>query len=392
MSEHRWYVQVTEATDEATNLIASFVGDIASAGLTLETLKSQVWQPRFFLVEATLSGDEASMKRFSERCQHAVVQTENSRTTGDAFTIAAIDCAPVDASQPSALQLLLDRLSTIRDVEISQVRPVGGDSSNAHEMEVLAPNQAILHDQVLQLRQEHASFEAGLYRSSLRRGQRLIVFDVDSTLIEGEMIDELAALAGRQSECSAITQAAMSGRVPFDTALRERVALLEGLPSSALTDVQQRLELAPGTRGLLQILRRLGYKIALISGGFNQIVESAAHMLGADHFLANELEICRGRLTGRVIGPIVDGEGKARGLRSFAAYHGLPLRQVVAVGDGANDALMLEAAGLGVAYGAKEVARMSADATLPIGKISELLCYLGIGPSHLRDIRDLSTG
>ncbi|MEV5966456.1 phosphoserine phosphatase SerB [Kribbella sp. NPDC051952] len=216
--------------------------------------------------------------------------------------------------------------------------------------------------------------DGGLYR----RAKRLIVMDVDSTLIQGEVIEMLALHAGRLEEVAAVTEQAMRGELDFAESLRHRVARLEGLPVSALDEVYDAIQLAPGARTLVRTLKRLGYKFAIVSGGFSQITDKLAAELGIDYAKANELEIADGRLTGRVIGEIVDRPGKATALREFAKRSGTPLTQTVAIGDGANDLDMLAAAGLGVAFNAKPVVRAAADTHLSVPYLDTILYLLGI--------------
>jgi phosphoserine phosphatase len=216
--------------------------------------------------------------------------------------------------------------------------------------------------------------DGGLYR----RAKRLIVMDVDSTLIQGEVIEMLAAHAGRLEEVAAVTEQAMRGELDFAESLRHRVAALEGLPVSALDEVYAAIELAPGARTLVRTLKRLGYQFAIVSGGFSQITGKLAAELGIDYAKANELEISDGRLTGKVVGEIVDRPGKATALREFAAQSGTPLTQTVAIGDGANDLDMLAAAGLGVAFNAKPVVRAAADTHLSVPYLDTILYLLGI--------------
>jgi phosphoserine phosphatase len=211
-----------------------------------------------------------------------------------------------------------------------------------------------------------------------RRATRLIVFDVDSTLIQGEVIEMLAARVGAQEAVAAITDAAMRGELDFAASLRQRVATLAGLPAEVLDDVGQQLELTPGARTTLRTLRRLGYHVGVVSGGFRQVIEPLAHELMLDFVAANELEIVDGELTGRVTGPIIDRAGKAKALRDFAHQAGVPLEQTVAVGDGANDIDMLAAAGLGVAFNAKPALREVADASLSHPYLDTVLFLLGV--------------
>ncbi|QNE22502.1 phosphoserine phosphatase SerB [Kribbella qitaiheensis] len=214
----------------------------------------------------------------------------------------------------------------------------------------------------------------GLYR----RAKRLIVMDVDSTLIQGEVIEMLAAHAGRLEEVAAVTEQAMRGELDFADSLRHRVATLEGLPASALDEVHRAIELAPGARTLVRTLKRLGYQFAIVSGGFSQITDKLAAELGIDYAAANVLEIVDGKLTGKVVGDIVDRAGKATALRRFAKSSGTPLSQTVAIGDGANDLDMLAAAGLGIAFNAKPVVRAAADTHVSVPYLDTILYLLGI--------------
>ncbi|MBV9059764.1 MAG: phosphoserine phosphatase SerB [Pseudonocardiales bacterium] len=211
-----------------------------------------------------------------------------------------------------------------------------------------------------------------------RRAKRMIVFDVDSTLVQGEVIEALAEHAGCGAEVRAVTEAAMRGEVDFTQALRRRVALLEGLPASVLGEVTNSLEFTPGARTTVRTLKRLGFRCGAVSGGFTQIVEPLAADLGLDFCTANELEIRGGRLTGQVIGPVVDRSGKADALRQAAEHFGIPLAQCVAVGDGANDIDMLTAAGLGVAFNAKPALREVADTAINQPFLDVVLFVLGV--------------
>jgi phosphoserine phosphatase len=211
-----------------------------------------------------------------------------------------------------------------------------------------------------------------------RRAKRLIVFDVDSTLIQGEVIEMLAARAGAEAKVAAITEAAMRGELDFEASLRERVATLAGLPAEVVDEVADELELTPGARTTIRTLRRLGFHCGVVSGGFRKVIEPLAHELMLDYVAANDLEIVDGKLTGRVIGQIIDRPGKAKALRDFAQQAGVPMEQTVAVGDGANDIDMLTAAGLGVAFNAKPALREVADASLSHPYLDTVLFLLGV--------------
>jgi phosphoserine phosphatase len=211
-----------------------------------------------------------------------------------------------------------------------------------------------------------------------RRAKRLVVFDVDSTLIQGEVIEMLAAHAGCEDKVREITEAAMRGELDFTESLNRRVALLEGLPEEVLDEVGANLELTPGARTTIRTLKRLGFRCGVVSGGFTRVIQSLVEELSLDFCAANELEIVDGKLTGRVVGDVVDRAGKAVALRRFADEVDVPLAQCVAVGDGANDIDMLGTAGLGVAFNAKPALREVADAALSHPFLDAVLFILGV--------------
>lgn len=211
-----------------------------------------------------------------------------------------------------------------------------------------------------------------------RRSRRLVCFDMDSTLIQAEVIDELAEAAGAGAQVKAITEAAMRGELDFAESFRRRVALLRGLDAATMQGIAERLPLTEGAERLCAVLKRLGYRLAILSGGFTFFGRHLQRRLGIDHVHANELEIVDGRLTGRHLGGIVDAAAKARLLREIAAAEGISQRQVIAVGDGANDLQMLSAAGLGIAFHAKPVVRASAGHAISTLGLDALLYMLGL--------------
>jgi phosphoserine phosphatase len=218
-----------------------------------------------------------------------------------------------------------------------------------------------------------------------RRGRRLVVMDVDSTLIQDEVIELLAAHAGREAEVADVTAAAMRGELDFAESLRARVAVLAGLPVEVLAEVRAAIRLTPGARTLVRTLKRLGFTVAVVSGGFLEIVGDLARELDIDHAHANRLEVRDGVLTGRVVGEIVDRAGKAAALRRFAEQERLPLSRTVAIGDGANDLDMLAVAGLGIAFNAKPIVREQADTSVNVPYLDAVLYLLGITREEIEE-------
>ena len=212
----------------------------------------------------------------------------------------------------------------------------------------------------------------------LRHAQRLVVMDVDSTLIQGEVIEMIAAHAGCEAEVAAVTEAAMRGEIDFSESLVSRVALLAGVDESALDTVYDSLTYAPGARTMIRTLKRLGYRFALVSGGFTRIIERIAAELDIDYYAATELEVVDGKLTGKIVGDIVDRAGKAEALRHFAEQARISVKNTVAIGDGANDLDMLAAAGLGIAFNAKPLVRDQARTSVNVPYLDAIVYLLGI--------------
>ncbi|MCB1615632.1 MAG: phosphoserine phosphatase SerB [Pseudomonadales bacterium] len=245
-------------------------------------------------------------------------------------------------------------------------------------------------EQTLSMRQRFLELSAELgvdiaYQEDTvyRRNRRLVVFDMDSTLIEAEVIDELARSAGVGKQVAMITEQAMQGELDFCESLTRRVALLKGLEESVLEKVADQLRITEGAAKLVSTLKLLGYKTAIISGGFLYFGRRLQQQLGIDYVFANDLEIIDGKLSGRVVGEIVDGKRKAQLLTEIAAREGVNLEQVIAVGDGANDLPMLSIAGLGIAFRAKPIVKASAQHALSTLGLDAILYLLGLSDAQV---------
>lgn len=318
--------------------------------------------------------------------------TETIRRMGLEVSIERSDDVPIIAEPSTHTIVVLGRPITAAafgavareaaamGVNIDFIRGVSDYPVTGLELRVSAPGGL---DDDLQAHLARVGAEQGIdiavERYNLeRRTKRLIVFDVDSTLIQGEVIEMLAERAGAGAAVAAVTEAAMRGEMDFAESLHQRVATLAGLPAEVLDEVAEELELTPGARTTIRTLRRLGFHCGVVSGGFRQVIDPLAHELMLDFVAANELEIVDGKLTGRVVGEVIDRAGKAKALRRFAEQAGVPMEQTVAVGDGANDIDMLNAAGLGVAFNAKPALREVADASLSHPYLDTVLFILGV--------------
>jgi phosphoserine phosphatase len=272
---------------------------------------------------------------------------------------------------------------------LSGRQPLGQTSVPRASIEWLvrgAPDDASDLRRDLLMAAQQLGIDIGIQRDDVyRRNRRMVCFDMDSTLIQTECIDELARAAGVGTQVSAITEAAMNGELNFREALTRRLALLEGLPESALAEVAARLPLSEGAERLVSTLRSVGYKTAILSGGFTYFGKALQQRLGIDHVHCNELEIVDGKLTGRIVGEMVDGPRKAALLKELAAREGIQLQQVVAVGDGANDLPMLDVAGLGIAFHAKPKVRASAGQSISSGGLDGILYLIGFRDREIRN-------
>lgn len=235
----------------------------------------------------------------------------------------------------------------------------------------------------MQLSQED-DFDISVQEDTLyRRCRRLICFDMDSTLIETEVIDELAERAGVGEQVKAITERAMRGEIDFCESFRERVALLKGLDVSVMDEIARNLPITEGVDRMMQVLKRAGYKTAILSGGFTYFGHYLKQRFGFDYVYANELEIEDGKLTGRYVGEIVDGRRKAELLKLIAQVENVNIAQTIAVGDGANDLPMLGTAGLGIAFHAKPKVKATAEQSISTIGLDGVLYFLGFKDSFI---------
>lgn len=315
--------------------------------------------------------------------KRGTTDTHAGLTDGFRITLMATDLAPAAiADVATELASRGGNIERIRRVARYPVTAVSFEGHGADPDDIRRPLAALSAQHGVDIAVQDTHLDA--------RGQYLVVMDVDSTVIQNEVIDLLAAAAGQEDAVAAITESAMAGEIDFTESLHQRVALLEGLPESIISTVREQIQLTPGARTLCRTLNRLGYRIALVSGGFSQVVSPMAQELGVAELRANSLEIENGVLTGRVVGEIIDRPGKRKALEDLAVRFGIPRRRTIAIGDGANDIDMLEAAGLGIAFNAKPLAQAAADTSVSVPYLDSVLYLMGITRDEveLADARD----
>jgi len=365
-------------------ITAGLFDTLAAYGVDVVDIEQVVTRGRIVLcalVTAPARGAEGDLRATvhgwaeSMRLQAEIISgIGDNRPRGEGRSHVTVLGQPLTAESTAAIAALItgaggniDRIFRLAKYPVTAVEFAVSGAEPAVLRSALAPQAAARGVDV-------AVVPAGLQR----RAQRLVVMDVDSTVIQDEVIELFAAHAGCEAEVAGVTAAAMRGELDFEQSLHARVALLAGLDVSVVDKVRAEVRLTPGARTLIRTLKRLGYQVGVVSGGFTQVTDDLKERLGLDFAAANTLEVVDGRLTGRVTGPIVDRAGKARLLREFAAQAGVPLSQTVAVGDGANDLDMLNAAGLGVAFNAKPLVRQAADTAVNVPFLDTVLYLLGI--------------
>ena len=279
--------------------------------------------------------------------------------------------------KPSSINAVANAIAS-NGGNIERIHRTASYPVTAIELTVSGAEQGKLRTDLAQVGRENSVDIAVSPGGLMRWAKKLVVMDVDSTLIQQEVIELLGAKAGKGAEIIAITESAMRGELDFAESLRARVALLSGLPESVLTQVQSEITLTPGARTLIRTLHKLGHHVALVSGGFEPVIAPLMSELGIEHMRANNLEIIDGALTGKLIGPIIDRAGKAEALREFAALHSIELEQTIAIGDGANDLDMITLAGMGIAFNAKPAVKAAADSSVSAPYLDSVLYLLGI--------------
>jgi phosphoserine phosphatase len=375
-------VLVTLTGTDRPGVTSTVFGRLAAYGVEVLDIEQIVLRRRLVLgVLVTAPRDWKALKASLEQLADDLgMQVEVERGTGDntrrsqGRALVTVLGMPL---RPAAVAAVAGRIADT-GANIDRIERMARYPVTAVELHVSGVDPARLRRTLAQEAATQSVDVAVQPASLLRHGVRLVVMDVDSTLVQGEVIEMLAGRAGCLERVRDVTEAAMRGELDFEASLRERVALLAGLDASALDSVYDELVLAPGARTLVRTLKRLGYHFALVSGGFTQVTDRIAADLGIAFSTANRLDIADGRLTGRLVVPVVDRAGKAEALRRFAAEAGVALGATVAVGDGANDLDMLSAAGLGIAFNAKPVVQRAADTAVNVPYLDTVMYLLGI--------------
>jgi len=286
--------------------------------------------------------------------------------------------------KPAALGAIA---SAIADTggNIERIHRTASYPVTAIECVVSGADTAVLKSVLTPLAAEYSVDVAVSPGGLMRWAKKLVLMDVDSTLISQEVIELLGARAGVQDQVKAITDRAMAGELDFEASLRERVRLLTGLPATVIEEIRAEITLTPGAKTLVNTMQKLGHTVAVVSGGFVDVIEPLLQSLNITHYRANTLEIVDGHLTGNLVGPIVDRAAKAQALRDFALIEKVELEQTVAIGDGANDLDMIALAGLGIAFNAKPAVRAAADSALSAPYLDSVLYLLGISREDVEE-------
>lgn len=382
---------------DGPGILATLSSVLAREGVELVDVEQATLQEFLavsFLVD--LGGDPKKahgvLERFFPAATHLGLSVEVRPITDDELhTLRQSDLWALTLLGPEATAEIVAAVGGVtgrHGANITSIRRLAEEDIRAAEFIVdtskVADIEAFRRD--LFLTGEEFRVDLGLAREAVyRQSKRIVVMDADSTLLAGEVIDDMAEAAGCADRVRAITRRAMEGGLDFEESLRERVALLKGLSIDRLQRVADGVRLTNGAEQTVAALRSLGFKIGVISGGFTLFTDALKERLRLDYAFANTLEIRDGKLTGRLLPPIIDAQGKADRLQEIARLEGAPLTQVVGVGDGANDIPMLRLAGLGVAFRAKEATRRAADGAIHGESLTALLYLLGVTPKTLRE-------
>jgi phosphoserine phosphatase len=388
-------VLVTVSGRDRPGVTAALFSALAAHDVDVRDVEQVVIRERLVLaVLLELRGDPAGLRQSVQQAAHALGMDCDITTHDDPEPPSPVDRASRahvivigHPLRPGALSHVAQRIADV-DANIESITQLGLEPASSVEMIVRAPDPMLLRAVLIEAA-EDCGVDVAVEPAGLRRrAKRLVVLDVDSTLIRDEAIDVLADRAGVGARVAAITAQAMAGELAFAASLRARVALLAGLSEADLTAVRDSLQLTPGARTFVRTLRRLGYHVGVVSGGFTFVTDRFVDELRLDFAAANELEVVDGVVTGRLVGEILDRAGKAQALARFAEQFDVPLAQTVAVGDGANDIDMLEAAGLGVAFNGKTALRAAADTSVNLPDLDTILFVLGLSDEDVREAAD----
>ncbi|MDT4934373.1 MAG: phosphoserine phosphatase [Pseudonocardiales bacterium] len=372
---------------------AAFFSALAAHDVDVRDVEQVVIRDRLILaVLFDLRGDSAALRNsvtqaaqaLGMECEVTVADGPPRRAARGSRSHVIVLGRPL---RPGALSHITQRVADIGD-NIESLAQLATEPATAVEMIVRTTDPVQLRAVLVQAADETGVDIAVEQAGLRRRAKRLVVLDVDSTLIRDEAIDVLAERAGVSDQVVGITERTMAGELDFVESLRARVALLAGLPEAEVWSVRDALRLTPGARTFVRTLQRLGFQVGVVSGGFTVFTDRFVAELGLDFAAANELEIVDGVVTGKVAGEIIDRPGKAEALERFATQFRVPLSQTVAVGDGANDIDMLEAAGLGIAFNAKSALRAAADTSVNLPFLDTVLFVLGIPRDEIDEADD----
>ena len=380
MSRRPWLIRIFGR--DRPGLTHELLALLAGASAELEDMEQLVVRERLTLDVLVRLGERApeTVRRVAEwgtghglSVESAQVESTSARSELPRHAVTVLGERLTPGSLAAVAEAIAASGGNIDRMVRLATRPVV-----AYDLAVIVDDPGAMRRSLMVVAHDHELDIAVQAGGLERRAKRLVVLDVDSTLITEEVIELLAGEAGVQRDVAGITARAMAGELDFESSLRERVRLLAGLDAAAIDRARRRIRLTRGARTFVATLQRLGAKVAIISGGFTPFTEWLRTELALDHAFANELEIVDGRLTGEVIGRVIDRARKAELLRQIAAQEGIPLSQTVAIGDGANDLDMLAAAGLGIAFNAKPAVRRQVGTTVSVPYLDAILFMLGL--------------